>query len=71
MDKDWNLTIRGVGPTDNNGDGQDSSKDAEVLIRKFVKDLRAIGHEIRVANFTPGELDLTQEEVQGEPEAGA
>lgn len=58
MKSNWNLTIRGEGEHHNEGD---TAKDADVLIRKFIEELRANGHEVLIANFTPGEDDLSRE----------
>ena len=60
MEQDWNLTIRGFGPC-LTPKAQDKSKDAEVLIRKFIDDMRAAGHTVRIADFTPGHFDLALE----------
>lgn len=60
---DWNLVIRGVG-SHHSG----SAKDAEVLAKKFVEDLKAAGHDVRVASFTPspkGDEDLAANEDAG------
>ena len=57
--------MRGVGPA-NTPKSEDQSKDAQVLIRKFVGDMRAAGHDVRIADFAPGHFDLSLEPSVGE-----
>lgn len=57
--KDWNLIIRGVGPSQSEGD---ASLDVENLAREFIAQLRALGHEVRCAEVTPGQIDLMPKE---------
>ncbi len=57
MKSNWNLTIRAEG--DHHSEG-DTAKDADEMARKFVGELRAAGHDVLIANFTPGEDDLSR-----------
>lgn len=46
----WNINIQGVGAHHN----KDYPKDANVMAKAFVEELRAAGHQVEAATFTHG-----------------
>lgn len=55
----WNITIRGTGCHHN----KNTASDANRMAAKFVKELKAAGHQVTAASFTHGgEDDLTDVE---------
>ncbi len=58
MMSNWNLTIRAEG--NHHTDDGSAEADADVLVREFIQKLRDRGHTVLIANFTPGEEDLSR-----------
>lgn len=58
----WNITIQGVGQHHNiigeEGQKTYSPADANMLLKKFVEDLRAHGHSVSHASITAGRADV-------------
>lgn len=69
--RDWNLVIRGVGPiNDPRQEGQPiggneiDPNGVDAMARKFVKDLEAAGHEVRIATADPGHLVVSKTDAE-------
>jgi hypothetical protein len=50
----WTIVVQGCGCHHNaqSGDGLEPPHDANLMAAKFVRDLKAVGHEISDATFT-------------------